>query len=97
MAELRCKPGDIAMLTSRANVGKLVRVIERSPDWSDQLYGSPSWEIESMGSPLHIFELDTWEPVGQEMRTRAPDCRLVPLRDSPQPIKARRRRLTAHR
>lgn len=91
MAELRCKPGDLAMMLSTGNTGKIVRVIERAPDWVERLYEAPAWEVMSLGSPIKTYNLMTWEPSGYEMFTRTPDRRLVPLRDSPEPAKKRRK------
>lgn len=83
MDKLRCRPGDIAILTARGNQGKLVRVLRRAPAWAEAAYGRPAWEIESLGSPISVIHLESQKPAGLEMRTRTPDRCLTPLRGNP--------------
>lgn len=92
MTKLRCRPGDVAILTARGNQGKLVRVIERAPAWAEAAYGCPAWVIESLGSPISVVVLETKQPAGEEMRTRTPDRCLIPLRDDPKSDETLRRR-----
>ncbi len=93
MAEIRCRAGDIAILLSMGNVGKLARVIERAPAWVEEHYGAPAWEIESLGSPIQTYDFVTKQSSGGKTRTRTPDHRMIPLRDGPEPLKKRRKSL----
>lgn len=82
---MRCKPGDMAVITQRIphNVGRLVLVVEYfgEVDYSHLGLGMlPSWSIESMGGALkcgtgqlayngHIPDL-ALHPIGETTLTR---------------------------
>lgn len=56
---MRCKPGDVAVITHRIpeNVGKLVLVVESygEVDYPHlDLWKLPCWSVESMGGPLKL-------------------------------------------
>lgn len=56
---MRCKPGDVAVITQRIpeNVGKLVLVVEYfgEVDYPHlDLWKLPCWSVESMGGPLKL-------------------------------------------
>lgn len=83
---MRCKPGDVAVITKRIpdNVGKLVLVVEYfgEVDYPHlDLWKLPSWLVETMGGPLksetgeficvgNIPDL-ALRPIGQSKLTRA--------------------------
>lgn len=83
---MRCKPGDIAVITRRIpdNVGKLVLVVEYfgEVDYPHlDLWKLPCWLVETMGGPLksetgeficvgNIPDL-ALRPIGQSKLTRA--------------------------
>lgn len=86
---LRCKAGDLAIITDcviPANNGKIVRVIERSYDLKDR----PAWIVESENSPL-VYPVDG--VVRREMKCRVADFILTPITPR-KPAKTRRARKT---
>lgn len=71
---LRCKPGDLALVTRGENVGRLVTVKARSE------HGATRWLVSPLGGPLRAVNLTTWAPCRTDA-AHIEDARLRPLRD----------------
>ena len=84
MDELRCKPGDLAIVIkakNKCNLGRIVRVIQLDQGSGPLLYpaSTPTWLTES----THRM---TWSVKGkwvQRKRGPIPDAQLQPVRGNP--------------
>jgi hypothetical protein len=84
MSNLRCKPGDLAIVIKaecQTNLGRIVRVIKRSQGDGDLIYSSfePTWWVES-SHPM------TWTKSKKRYRRKkgpVPDAQLQPIKALP--------------
>jgi hypothetical protein len=95
-ASLRCKPGDIAVVLGRMNLGRLVQVERLHTNPKEVIDGelwldvpgecNPAWVVHSLSGPLHARRIDgvTPDPV-LHMTSVINDAILRPLRDSDAP------------
>lgn len=84
MNNLRCRPGDLAVVIAadcRPNLGRIVKVIKMDDGQGTLRFAAErqAWLVESR-HPL------TWFKGGQKIRARrgpVPDCQLQPIRGAP--------------
>lgn len=91
---LRCKPGDIAVVLSRLNLGKIVRVERPYADPKEVISGSlwssgplgkdfgPAWVVSTLAGPLKSMDEDGVPGLKTHMTAVIGDVFLRPLRDS---------------
>lgn len=84
MSELRCRPGDLAIVVSAqypSNLGRIVKVVRQFQGEGDLIYpaSTPAWWVES-SHPLSWYKK---KKRYQRKKGPVPDAQLQPIRELP--------------
>lgn len=78
MAEqLRCKPGDLAVVIRGGAAGSFVTIVERSSAFAEELLGEPAWRCE-LATPREI--VNAWGVSVIGTKVNVADSSLLPIR-----------------